>query len=59
MLIFGFLYALFMIAVGVNEIYHYSTGNTAFLTSLTLTFAMGTLLVLFVWRFTTGKKIKK
>ncbi|WP_279022830.1 hypothetical protein [Gibbsiella quercinecans] len=47
-----------MIAVGVNEIYQYSTGNTAFLTSLTLTFAVGTLLVLFVWRFTTGKRIK-
>ncbi|CAI1497221.1 Uncharacterised protein [Serratia quinivorans] len=57
LLILGLLYAIFMIAVGVNEIYFYSTGKSEFLSSLMLTFSGTMLLVAFVWHWST--KIKK
>ena len=55
--ILGLLYAILMIAVGVNEIYFYSTGKSEFLSSLLLTFSGTMLLVAFVWHWST--KIKK
>ncbi|CAI0709246.1 hypothetical protein V2T44_04040 [Serratia ficaria] len=56
-LILGLLYAILMIAVGVNEIYFYTTGKSEFLTSLTLTFSGSMLLVAFVWQLSA--KVKK
>lgn len=55
--ILGLLYSILMIAVGVNEIYFYSTGKSEFLSSLMLTFSGSMLLVAFAWQYST--KIKK
>ncbi|KFK94660.1 hypothetical protein IV04_09280 [Serratia sp. Ag1] len=55
-LIIGLFYAIFMIAVGINEIYFYSTGESAFISSLILTFSAGILLGAFVWKFSAKTK---
>jgi len=56
MLILGLLYAILMLAVGINEIYFHSTGKSEFFSSLMLTFSGSMLLVAFAWQFSAKTK---
>lgn len=50
-IIFGLLYAILMISIGMHEIFLYSTGESEFLSCLLLTFFGSLLLLAFIWQF--------